>query len=307
MPSISANWLLASTLTLLLATSCTCDNVARRMLDHVAVETVIANVNTVLCPTSIQPPVLLRGALHFSALAYATVTNTEMSYIGGQVGVSPGSAVVLGGGIDYSQANYKNAPIANPAGASPSGRASAFDSAIAKADIGTAYLEAALRVAGVVGISTLDIGGNPSIYTPGLYKTTGALEVKTGDLTLHGRGVYIFNIEETFEVSENRRIILEAGARACDVYWRVGSSATFMDNSEVKGTVMAYAAINVLGGVHVEGRLFALNEAVTLIENVLQFPINPCYYVNQLECTGANVDTAWEDTDEGDKCDFQAL
>jgi hypothetical protein len=118
------------------------------------------------------------------------------------VGVSPGSAIA-GGGFGFSGTDFNNNDITNALTegvASPLGIASPFDAATAKANIGTAYLDAALRVAGVVNIITLDIGGET--YTPGLYKTTGALEVKSGNLKLHGRGVYIFQIEETFKVSE---------------------------------------------------------------------------------------------------------
>jgi hypothetical protein len=67
-------------------------------------------------------------------------------------------------------------------------------------------------------------------------------------------------------------MVLTNGAKACDVFWRVGSAATFNVGSTVVGTVMAYSAITVQTGAHVEGRLFALNEAVTLDSNVIALP-----------------------------------
>jgi hypothetical protein len=67
-------------------------------------------------------------------------------------------------------------------------------------------------------------------------------------------------------------MVLLDGALASDVFWQVGSSATFQAGSEVVGTVMAYASIAVLSKAIINGRLFALNGAVTLIENMIEFP-----------------------------------
>jgi hypothetical protein len=67
-------------------------------------------------------------------------------------------------------------------------------------------------------------------------------------------------------------MVLTNGAQACDVFWRVGSAATFNVGSTVVGTVMAYSAITVQTNVQVEGRLFALNAAVTLDTATVVFP-----------------------------------
>jgi hypothetical protein len=228
---------LVATLTvLLLATSC-------------------MSLNEPTSPTSIQDPINLRNATDFSVLAYATVTNTGLSSVGGLVGVSPGSAVT---------GTYKFAelPIVSEI-------AGVVASAACKADVGTAYLEAAGRGVGVVGINVVNIGG--MTFTAGLYKTTGALAVSSGTLTLSGKGVYIFQIETTLTVGTNLEMVLTNGALASDVFWKVGSSAIFQSGSSVVGTVMAYASIDVITGAKVEGRLFALNAAVNLDSNKIDF------------------------------------
>jgi hypothetical protein len=66
-------------------------------------------------------------------------------------------------------------------------------------------------------------------------------------------------------------MILTNGAVASDVFWQVGSSATFQGDSEVVGTVMASASIAVQGGAKIVGRLFA-GAAVTLIDTTVEFP-----------------------------------
>jgi hypothetical protein len=253
MPRTAANWLCASTLTLLLlATSCTCDSVAR---SHSTIPSPSLRQVKV-----IQDPINLGTAVDFTVLAYATVTNTGPTTVGGLLGVSPGSAVTGQSSLDFATLPTVNG-IASPATA-----------ASAKGDIGYAYDEASLRVEGVEGISVVNIGG--LTYTPGLYKTTGSLEVSSGDLTLSGQGVYIFQMETTLQMSTYTKMVLTNGARACDVFWRVGSAATFKVGSSVVGTVLAYSAITAETGVQVEGRLFALNEAVTMDSNVIVFPFS---------------------------------
>jgi hypothetical protein len=74
------------------------------------------------------------------------------------------------------------------------------------------------------------------------------------------------------QMHPDSKMILTNGANACDVFWRVGSAATFHMRSKVVGTVMAYSAITLLTGAQVEGRLFAMNAAITLGTNEIIFP-----------------------------------
>jgi hypothetical protein len=74
------------------------------------------------------------------------------------------------------------------------------------------------------------------------------------------------------QVSTGLKMVLTDGAKASDVFWQVGTSATFKTGSEVVGTVMAYASIAMGTQATIQGRLFALNGAVTLIQNTIEFP-----------------------------------
>eukprot|EP00798_Chlamydomonas_sp_ICE-L_P023935 gene23935-biopygen18437 len=194
-------------------------------------------------------------AERFTVLAYATITNSGATKIGGLIGVSPGSAIT-----GQTEITYYNRPELND-------RASTEDASTAKADVTAAYKDVKDREVNVVNLDRVNIGG--LTFTPGLYKTTGSLEVSSGELTLSGDGVYIFQIEETFSVSSNLKMILKDGARASNIFWQIGSAANF-----AVGTFMAYAKIDVWSGAKITGRLFSLNEAVNMLSNDVVFPFH---------------------------------
>src|SRR5207247_7550164 len=100
-----------------------------------------------------------------------------------------------------------------------------------------------------------------------------SLEISSGDLTLDAQGdanaVFIFQIASTLTTTTGRQVILSGGARAANVFWQVGSSATLGTGSVFKGNILALASITVTTGATVEGRLLARNGAVTLDANTI--------------------------------------
>jgi hypothetical protein len=62
---------------------------------------------------------------------------------------------------------------------------------------------------------------------------------------------------------------LANGAQACNVYWRVGSSATNGVNSTFIGHVYALTSITANTGASITGQLLARNGAVTLDTNTI--------------------------------------
>jgi hypothetical protein len=64
-------------------------------------------------------------------------------------------------------------------------------------------------------------------------------------------------------------VILSGGARAANVFWQVGSSATLGTGAVFKGNILALASITVATGAAVEGRLLARTGAVTLDANII--------------------------------------
>jgi hypothetical protein len=136
----------------------------------------------------------------------------------------------------------------------------------------TAFDDAAARtcvitVAGNLGGSTL---------TPGLYKSTSTLAISSGDLTLDAQGdpnaVFIFQMASSFTSTAGRKVILSGGAKATNVFWQVGSSATLGTGSDMKGTVLAQASISVTSGATLEGRALTQTGQVTMDANTVSMP-----------------------------------
>ena len=199
-----------------------------------------------------QPQVGLGTAEPFGLLAGSTITNTGSSIINGQVGLSPGTAVT---GFPPGTVN----------GATHIADAVALQ---AQADLTVAYNDAAGRKPATA--VPADLGG--LTVTSGVYKSAAALGL-TGTITLDGQGnpnaVFIFQAGSSLTTATSSRVRLINGARACNVAWQVGSSATLGTSTTFNGNLMALSSISVNDSVTVNGRLLARNGAITLINDTV--------------------------------------
>jgi hypothetical protein len=189
-------------------------------------------------------------ASNFAVLGSSTVTNTGNTIIAGNLGVSsPGTAITgFPPGIVIGT-TYAGGPVATQAHA---------DAATAYGALSSAKCTTNEPAVAKIGGQTL----KPGVYC---FPTSAAI---TGTLTLSGSGVYIFKIGTTLTTAAgNSHVVLTNGASASNVFWKVGSSATLGTNSALKGTVIAYSSITATTGATVDGRLIALNGAVTLDTN----------------------------------------
>ena len=220
-----------------------------------------------------QETVDLGQAGHFAVLAGSAVTNviSAGTKINGDLGVSAGTSVTgffvvdagpgIVNGTIYTpgQICSKKACVTEPNTVAAAGQTS----------LTVAYNDAAGRDVDPVNVDAADLGG--TTLTPGLYKSATTLAI-TGDLTLAGDGVYIFQMGTGLTVNNNARVVLTGGAKAAKVFWQVGSSATLGTYSVFKGTIMADQSITIQTGAKVNGRALARIALVSLDSNVVTIP-----------------------------------
>jgi hypothetical protein len=232
-------------------------------------------------PTTPLLPVTLGLTGGFAILSYAGITNTGATIITGDVGVSPLAGSYMSGfGTPNVVGTIYGVDATGPARAVP------FPSMLTQAmvDLTTAFNDAKGRTVNPIGVSG-NIGGQ-TLYS-GLYKSTGSLEISSGDLTLDAQGdvnaVWIFQIASGFNMTSGRQVFLSGGAKASNIFWQVGSEATFGTTCVMKGTIMAYTTITFATGASLEGRALALTAAVTLQSNVIggtaNSPLNPVVFL----------------------------
>lgn len=193
-------------------------------------------------------PVPLGTAGAFAVLGYSTVTNTGPSVISGDIGVNPGSAVV---GFP---------PGSQIAGATYAAEAVGLQ---ARNDASTAFTSAS----GQTGPVTVGVELGGTTLTPDLYESGGVFQVN-GTLTLDALGdpaaIFVFRSLSTLITGSGSSVVLTGSANACNVFWIVPSSATLGTTTTFVGTIIATTSISANAGTSVDGRLLALNGAVTL-------------------------------------------
>ena len=97
---------------------------------------------------------------------------------------------------------------------------------------------------------------NGAVLTTGIYSFTGGAAdlAAGGTLTLNGPGVFIFQVASTVTANVGSNVV--GTANPCNVYWRVGTSAT-LNGATFRGQVFADASITVGSGSNVTGRTIA--------------------------------------------------
>jgi len=190
----------------------------------------------------------LGGAGSFAVLAGTTVTNTGPSWITGELGVAPGSAVT-----------------GFPPGTSGPQHLGDSVATTAQTNLTAAYTNAMNQPCpGTNNFTGVNLGGK--ILVPGVYCQTTAPTL-TGTLTLNGSGVYIFQIGSTLVTASGASVVLIGGAQPCQIFWQVSSSATIATSTTFVGNIMALTSVAMQTGATLNGRALARNGAVTLDTN----------------------------------------
>jgi len=206
----------------------------------------------------------LGAADNLAVLAGSAVTNTGMTNIYGNLGLTPGSAVtgfppgmvVPPGMIDIDNADATNAQSA----------------------LSMAYgIAAGLPCTN--NLSGQDLGG--MTLTPGVYCFNSSAQL-TGTVTLNAENdpnaQFVFQIGSTLTTSSDSMVdFINTNGGLPDPYlfWQVGSSATLGTGTEFAGNILAFSSITLTTGTNITcGSALAENGAVTLDDN--QVTIGGC-------------------------------
>ena len=233
---------------------------------RLGVASVAALALLVALPGSAQAaavPVPLGTAASFVVLAGAGVTNTGPTTLHGDLGAFPTTTIT--GAPVVTGTNHHGDAVTQRA----------------KTALVTAYNVAAGE--GPTSPIAGDLTGKT--LTRGVYNSASSIGL-TGRLTLSGSGPFVFQAGTTLTTGSGSQINLINGARSCNVFWQIGSSATLGTNSRFVGTIMALQSITLTTGARVVGRALARNGAVTLDTNIITRP-TPCATTAGTGATGA--------------------
>lgn len=190
----------------------------------------------------------LGGATTFSALGATSVTNTGVTTLSGDIGVSPGISITNVGTLNVGGATHNNDGVA-----------------------GTAQANLATANGNMLGQG---LTSNQGPALDGLNLTTGVYDIGAGRLnggvlTLNGPGIYIFRTSSDFISSGSINFI--NGARPCDLFWSVNTLAT-INGSSFAGTIIAGTGVHFGAGVTLDGRALAIGGDVTMIGDTISGP-----------------------------------
>jgi uncharacterized repeat protein (TIGR01451 family) len=242
----------------------------RKRLNLVASFGIVAFVSATSAASAQTSP-NLGNASTYSILAGTQVTNTGVTTISGDVGISPGAG---GGAPDFNHPGFgtvvlggtmhdADVPAANAvASAFPPTAGNAYD-ALSAQGCTTTYDPAVFK----------ELAG--ANLVPGVYCAASGFHLTNGVLTLTGTA------SDTWVFKSGSDLIITGGAASrivspsCNVWWRIVSSATFDANSSLVGNILADTSVTFAANASLAGRAFARTANVTLSSNQITSCVAP--------------------------------
>jgi len=199
------------------------------------------------------------GSLNsYGVFSYNSVSNEGSSTVYGNIGLSDGS-------------DLSGFPPGKLSGSKYIGTAETVQG---HHDLNDAIVDAGSRpITSPAFAAGQDLGG--MTLPPGVYNAPTSMSVTIDDLVLDAQNdpdaVWIFQIGSSFVVANERVIRMINRAKSSshtNVWWNVGSSATYQIDSVVIGVTLAYATITAQTGA-TTGALLSANGAVTMSTNTV--------------------------------------
>jgi hypothetical protein len=188
-------------------------------------------------------------------------------YEGFTEGAAPGQFTALTNGLTYAHDDMP--PYTYPA---PYASTIAFINQV-RTDLGIAntFLAADPNPGAPTQACPISLAGQT--FTRGVYKTASDVTLAGAALHLDAQGnpnsVFIISIGGNFTTGSGGNIILDNGALAKNVYFRVAGITVLGAGTTFYGNVFSWQQVNVLAGAIITGRLFSVNEQVTLIADAV--------------------------------------
>ncbi len=200
---------------------------------------------------------VLGSVASYSVLAGSIVTNTGPTVVEGDLGVSPGI------GVEHVT-GFPPGVVTAPSAIHDANADAALAQADNTAAFGTLDQSCDVTYAGVQDLTLVSPLG------PGVYCATAF--ALSGNLTLSGAGVWIFKSASTVITSPGSSV---TGGDPCNVWWRVGSSATLDTTTDFMGSILALTSISLNTGASLNGRALAQTGAVTMDDNDISLICGP--------------------------------
>jgi hypothetical protein len=209
----------------------------------------------------------------FVILAETKISTTGTTSIVGDIGISPAAAsFITGFGLSAPPTTFTTSPLVT-------GKVYAYNYDVptpakmntAINDMHTAYTNAAGRISDETGRGAGTLNGET--FVRGVYKWTSPVTI-TGDIYLSGSAsdVWIFQIDQTFNIQAGKKVILIGGAQAQNVFWQIAGETTLYPNSVFNGIILDQTGIAMQNGATLNGRALA-QSAVTLIANSVSLTV----------------------------------
>ncbi|KAF2438879.1 hypothetical protein P171DRAFT_345372, partial [Karstenula rhodostoma CBS 690.94] len=195
----------------------------------------------------------LGTASQYGLIANTAITNTGNTVINGLIGIYP---------------NDINSVTGFPPGTSGTINAGNDAANLAVQDAQAAYNTAA----GLTPTAAIPADTGNQIFTPGVYNADADVTM-TGTTVLDGQNdpnsLFVFQIPGNLATAAGSSIVLINGARACNVFFQVGDSATLGAGTMFVGNILAQNSASLGSGATVDGGVIGLNGAITLVNDTV--------------------------------------